>query len=98
MAISIADHDLKVQYIKHRGFDDDHYKKMIIEYPKTYKAASRKEFNRLLLEKLPDILDTNQKSNKIANLLLSLRKDGIITNTGSDRKPRWMLVTPPETG
>ena len=91
VASSTADSDLKAQYIKHRGFDDEHYRNMIIEYLKTYKAATRKDFDRLLFDKLPDILTTKQKNTKIGNLLISLRKDRIISNTGSDKKPCWKL-------
>jgi len=86
------DQDLKAQYIKNRGFDDDHYRKLITEYLRKYKSADRQDFNNLLLDKLPNILTSEQKNTKIANLLLSLRKDGLIINTGSDKKPCWKLV------
>lgn len=92
IALSTTDQDLKAQYIKHRGFDDDHYRKMIVEYLKKYQSATRKDFNVLLLDKLPEILSEEQKNTKIANLLLSLRKEEVITNTGSDKKPCWKLV------
>jgi ATP-dependent DNA helicase RecG len=93
VASSTYDGDLKAQYIRHRGFDDDHYRNMIIEYLNTYKTATRKDFNRLLMQKLPDILSQKQKNTKIGNLLLSLRLENVIHNTGSDKKPCWELVS-----
>ncbi len=92
IALSTSDHNLKAQYIKNRGFDDSHYRKMIVEFLRKYQTANRKEFNTLLFEKLPDILSDKQKKTKIANLLLSLRKDNKIINVGSDKKPLWRLV------
>jgi ATP-dependent DNA helicase RecG len=87
-----GDVELKAQYIKHRGFDDEHYKNMILEYLKTYKEASRKDLESLLIAKLPDILDEKQKQNKISNLLAALRKKEKIRNTGTIYKPRYGLV------
>ena len=92
IALSTSDHNLKAQYIKNRGFDDSHYRKLIVEFLRKYQTANRKEFNTLLFEKLPDILSDKQKKTKIANLLLSLRKDNKIINVGSDKKPLWRLV------
>lgn len=51
------------------------------------------DINRLLLSKLPDILDEKQKNNKVNNLLYEMsKKDNAIKNIGSDKKPRWVLV------
>ncbi|MGK5091774.1 hypothetical protein WDW89_07115 [Deltaproteobacteria bacterium TL4] len=82
---------MKAQYIKHRGFDDEHYKKMILEYLKTYHHCSRHDIDVLLLDKLPAILDNKQKNRKIGNLISSLRFEGKIKNEGSDKKPKWIL-------
>ena len=38
--------------------------------------------NDLLLDKLPDILDKKQKSNKVRNLLQSLKLQGVICIEG----------------
>lgn len=68
----------KEAYIKNRAFDDEHYKKLIIEYINKWNEASRKEIENLLMNKLSDVLDDNSKKNKIMNLLQSLRRQNII--------------------
>ena len=57
-----------------QGIDDGHYKAMIIKYLKKFTTAKRADFEKLLLDKLPDILDDTQKKNKVKNILQSLRK------------------------
>ncbi len=84
--------DDKATYIKNRAFDDDHYKKMVMEFLKTYKKASREEIDKLLMSKLSDILNEKQKRNKIRNLLHSMSKNGSIRNSAkSTRNPVWVL-------
>ncbi|MDD5090724.1 MAG: putative DNA binding domain-containing protein [Candidatus Wallbacteria bacterium] len=83
---------LKAQYIKHRGFDDQHYKKMIIEYIKKFKKASRKDIDLLLTDKLPEVISEKQKKNKITNLLSALRIMGVISNIGVGKKSLWVMV------
>jgi len=72
----------KAEYIKNKGFDDDFYKKTICDFLKQFGSAKRAELEQLLLDKLPDILDEQQKSNKVKNLLQSLRKADIIRIDG----------------
>lgn len=82
----------KARYIKNRAFDKEHYKKMIIDFIKEYKSASREDIDKLLLDKLSDALDENQKRNKVRNTLFEMsRKDNSIKNIGSQRKPKWVL-------
>ena len=83
--------DEKDVYIKNRGFKDDHYKKMIMEYIDKYGSATKKEIDHLILDILPDILDDNRKANKVRNLIYSLsKKDQLIDNQGSVRFPKWV--------
>ncbi|WP_305909730.1 hypothetical protein Q9L42_003950 [Methylomarinum sp. Ch1-1] len=44
--------------------------------------AKRGDNNRLLLDKLPDVLDASQKDNKIKNLLQALKQEGLIAPEG----------------
>lgn len=82
----------KASYIKQRGFKDEHYKKMIIEFITQYGKASKSEIDKLLLDILPSVLDDNQKSNKIRNIVYSMSKrDKTIENKGTTRFPQWML-------
>ena len=49
--------------------------------------------DELLLDKLPDVLISKQKTYKIGNLLSKRRKDGTIVNSGSRTAPFWEMVT-----
>lgn len=82
----------KSTYIKNKAFDSTYYKNLIIEYLKEYKTASRQDINKLLLDKISDVLKEQQKLNKIRNLLTELSlKDNKIRNIGSKTKPLWTL-------
>lgn len=74
--------DQKADYMKLKGIDDEYYKTVIIEYLKKFKTGQRADFEKILLDKLPDILDDSQKTNKVKNLLQTMRKDGIINILG----------------
>lgn len=80
----------EAQYIKNKGFDDKYYKDMIINYLNEFKTAKKKDIRVLLLDKLPDILNDEQKDRKIGNLLASLKKDQHIETKKNDRTC-WVL-------
>lgn len=82
----------KAAYIRTRGFDDAHYKQMIIDLLAKFGSASRQEIDQLLAGKLSDALDEEQKQNKISNLLTNLRRAKRIRNTGSRKLPVWVLA------
>ncbi len=85
--------DSKSDYIKNRAFDDAHYKDMIIEFLSKFGTANRKDIDKLLMDKLSDILTEEQKRKKISNLLYYMAKrDGSIENIGSDHKSVWVLL------
>lgn len=79
----------KAKYIKQRGFDDDYYENMIIEFLKKFEVASSLDFKNLLDNKLPEILDDGQKENKLRNMLQKMKRNGIIEV--SDKR-KWKLV------
>jgi ATP-dependent DNA helicase RecG len=82
----------KAEYIKNRGFKDDHYKKLVIDFLVQYKKASKADIDRLLLDILPSVLDENKKANKIKNLMYAMHKrDKSIENQGTTRYPEWIL-------
>ena len=64
----------KTTYIKNRAFDDDHYKQMILNYLEKFGSATRPDFEKLILDKLSDILTIGQKKDKVKNLLQDLRR------------------------
>jgi ATP-dependent DNA helicase RecG len=82
----------KEQYIKNRGFKDDHYKKLILEFLTQYQPASKENIDGLILDILPAVLDKQQRQNKVRNLLYAMKnKDKTIDNKGTNRKPKWVL-------
>lgn len=80
---------LKASYIKNKSFDDDYFKRLIIDYISKFGKASRKEIDELLRNKLSETLNERQKYDKITNLLSSLKRKGIITY---DKNKNWVLV------
>ena len=79
--------DQKDEYIKMQGIDDVHYQAMIIKYLNKFRRGKRADFEKLLLDKLPDVLDESQKKNKVKNNLQVLRKACKIENN----KGFWSL-------
>lgn len=82
----------KADYIRTRAQDDDFYCKLITDYLEKFGKASREEIDNLLMKNLSEVLDPEQKSNKIGNLLTKLRRRGTIVNQGSKKTPSWVLA------
>ncbi len=82
----------KADYIKMRAQDDDYYAKLITDYLTKFGKASREEIDKLLLGKLSDALNEDQKTKKIGNLLTKLRRASVINNQGSRTAPVWILA------
>jgi ATP-dependent DNA helicase RecG len=82
----------KADYIRTRAQDDDYYCKLIVDYLKKFGGASRDEIDKLLLPKLSDGLNNEQKRKKIANLLTNLRRTGRIHNFGTKKAPEWRIA------
>lgn len=80
----------KAEYIRNRGFKDEHYKKMVLDYLDKYEYASKEDIDKLILDILPDVLDKQQKENKVKNLIYAMhKKDKTLVNKGTNRKPIW---------
>jgi len=77
----------KADYMKQRGIDNQYCQKMILDYLQKFKKGTRADFEELLLDKLPDVIDVTQKKDKIKNNLQALRKAGRIINVDKV----WML-------
>lgn len=82
----------KAQHIRNRGLENEFYLRMITELVKTHGPVSREEIDRLLLDKLPDVLTPDQRKSKIHNLLGQLSREGVIINTGSRARPAWRMA------
>jgi ATP-dependent DNA helicase RecG len=82
----------KESYIRNKSFDDSYFEDMILKYIQQYGLASRQNIDRLLLEKLSDILDADKKRKKIDNLLQSMRKRELIKRIGTSKTGTWQLT------
>ncbi|NLA16180.1 MAG: transcriptional regulator [Bacteroidales bacterium] len=78
----------KADYIKQRGIDDDYCQKIILDYLRKFGRGKRKQFENVLLEKLPDVLRTDQKQHKIKNILQKMRREGKIV---IEKNRTWTL-------
>ncbi|HPZ87225.1 MAG TPA: ATP-binding protein [Flavihumibacter sp.] len=65
----------KENYILSKGIDDEYCKKLIEEYIKRFGKAKRAGIEKLMLNKLPDVLSPKQKKHKIKNLLQAMKKE-----------------------
>jgi ATP-dependent DNA helicase RecG len=82
----------KVEYIRTRSQDDEHYAKLVVDYLSKFGKAERSEVDKLLTDKLSDALSPEQKRDKISNLLTKMRRQHRIHNAGSRGKPEWRLA------
>ncbi len=92
ISVSVAEKtEQKADYIKARGFKDDHYKAMILEFIDKYGSASKEDIDKLVLDLLPKVLDESQRRNKVRNLIYAMSKrDKTIKNLGTSRYPKWI--------
>lgn len=81
----------KATYIKNRAFDKAHYKDMVEAYLRRFGQATREDINRLLLDKLSDVLDDKQKRYFITNLLQEMKREKLIQVDGATRGAFWRL-------
>jgi ATP-dependent DNA helicase RecG len=79
-------------YMNQKGIDDSFCQQIILDYLKKFKMAKRAELEAVLLDKLPDVLDIQQKKNKVKNNLQTLKKQGLIAPEGK----LWKMSKPSE--
>ncbi|WP_236974621.1 RNA-binding domain-containing protein [Membranihabitans maritimus] len=78
----------KGEYIKWKGFDENYYKDLIVKYLEEFGKARKSDFKKLLMNKLPAVLDENQKEHKIKNLLQKMKNEKLIT---INKSRYWVL-------
>lgn len=83
--------ETEAEYIRHKAFDDAYYCDLILEYLRKFGSAKRDKFNRLLEDKLSDLLTASQKRKKIDNLLQRLRRERKVMTSGYGRSNIWTL-------
>lgn len=79
----------KARYVRDSGLDGQYYRDLIMQLVRKHQPVSRADIDRLLLDKLPEVLDEAQKRNRVKNLLSQLVEAGLIRNQGSRRYPQW---------
>lgn len=84
--------DTKAEYIKNRSFDKQHFKDMVIGYLEEFDEAKRKDIDALLMDKVSDALDSDQKRKFIQNLLQEMRREDLITVVGRTNQAKWVLL------
>jgi len=85
----------KARHIRERGFNKQYYLDAIEALIREHQPIPRSEIDRLLLDKLPEVLDEKQKKAKIHNLMANLARQGRIENRGSRGHPAWYTVDKP---
>ncbi len=84
------------KHTREKGFDDKYYQELILLLIRDHGPVSRKEIDILLLDKLPEILDYNQKRHKIHNLISTLSRLKKIENTGTRKDSQWISTDLPK--
>ncbi len=83
----------KAQHIRNRGFDNRYYRDLIVDLVREHQPVSREDINKLLLNKLPEVLSSEQKASRVHNLLTSLSGKRI-KNVGTWQASKWVLMEP----
>lgn len=81
----------KSRHIRDRGFNNRYYRDLILDLIGEHQPVSREDIDNLLLDKLPDVLNKEQRLDKIHNLISSLAGKKI-HNIGSRRTSKWVLI------
>jgi ATP-dependent DNA helicase RecG len=81
----------RATYIKNRAFDKSHYKQLVHAYLQKFGEATRADMDRLLVEKLSDTLNPEQKKSFVTNLLQEMKRDGTIAPDGTTRWTKWRI-------
>jgi ATP-dependent DNA helicase RecG len=75
------DEGLISEYVTNKSFDDDYFKKLIMEYIAKQGKTRRKAIDNFVIPKLSAVLSEEQKKSKVTNFLSSLRMNGKIICT-----------------
>lgn len=78
----------QTDYMRQRGIDNEYCRKMIVDYLTKFKTGTREDFEKIILDKLPDVLSAAQKKSKIRNILQMLKSKGVIE---IDKGKSWKL-------
>lgn len=85
----------KAIHIRERGFNKQYYLDAIESLIREHQPIPRSEIDRLLLDKLPEVMTQRQRKARIHNLLTELVRLGRIQNRGTRGQPAWHTVDKP---
>ena len=80
------------KYLDRVGFNNMHYKELILEYLRKFQPASKSQLYTDISDKFPSYLTVEQKNKKLDNLLNNLsKKENKIESIGYGKKATWKL-------
>lgn len=82
--------DTKAEYIKKRGIEKKYCKRLVMDYLEKFREASRHDLDLLLMDKISDALNADQKKQFVTNLLQEMRREGLIETSGTTRWAKWV--------
>ncbi|MBF0159943.1 MAG: putative DNA binding domain-containing protein [Magnetococcales bacterium] len=84
---------MQTSYIRSRGLTKTAQKQFVLDHLTEFGSASRAKLDNLLVDMLPAGLTTQQKRNKVINLLMEMRiKDQSIICEGRGLAARWQIA------
>ena len=84
----------RICWIKNNfDFNDQYYKDLVLKYINDFGSITKKDLDELLMDKLPDSLNEEQKKRKIRYLVNEIlnKKEQKIKNIGTTRYSIWTL-------
>jgi len=73
--------------------NDNYYEDLIVSFLRQWGSGTKTDFIRLLGDKVSDVLDEKQKDNKLRNLLMAMKRDGLIKRSDENRRTGpWVLA------
>ena len=84
--------DTRADYIRKRSFDKAYFKDMVVAYLQMYHEARWPEIEDLLLDKVSDALNEDQKRHFMKDLDDEMRVEGTSTTVGRTWGAKWVLT------
>lgn len=83
----------KVEYTRNKAFDKQYYKDLILEFLRQHKVATPEDIQKLVMDKLSDMLNDKQRKDRVRALLFEMsHKDKSVYNAGGrGTSARWVL-------
>lgn len=81
IAADVARHtEQQAEYMQMRGLDDMHYQGLIIGYLQSFQKGKLSDFEKMLDNKLPQVLAKDQRKNRVRYILQKMRKEGLVVS------------------